>query len=377
MSRARDIADLSSVSARLDTLGATEGALSNKNVVINGGFQIFQRATAATTQTDNTIKTADRWIGFVSGGGAYTTQRSTGHLADTGHDTAWKIDVTTADTSIAAGDYYSVTQRLEAQHLQHFQYGTAAAKTLSLSFWVRATKTGTSCCFLTKNDSTQYNYVAEFTINASDTWEHKTITIEPNSNIKSASGAIANDSGNGMQLGFILAYGSNYTAGVNNSWNDSQDFATTNQVNHMDSTSNDFYITGVQLEVGGATDFEYRTFVDELKRCQRYFCRTYQYGTGTGTATSNGCISTSLSAAQAYASAGNWDLPTTMRTAPTVTVYSTATGTSGKLAADGTDGTGNATFVSQDRCFFYRANDSTGTAANVFLRAHATASAEL
>lgn len=253
----------------------SEGQLGNRNVVINGGFQIFQRATAATTQTDSSVKTADRWIGFVSGGGAYTTQKSTGHVAETGHDTAWKIDVTTADTSIAAADYYSFTQRLEAQNLQHFQYGTAAAKTLTLSFWVRATKTGTSCCFLTKNDNTQYNYVAEFTINASDTWEHKTITIEPNSDIKGTNGAIANDNGNGMQLGFILSYGSNYTGGVANAWNDSQDFATTNQVNHMDSTSNDFYITGVQLEAGGAgaTPFEHEPYETTLRKCERYHQR--------------------------------------------------------------------------------------------------------
>ena len=119
-----------------------------------------------------------------------------------------------------------------------------------------------------------YNYVAEYTINASDTWEHKTITIEPNSDIKAASGAIVNDNGLGMQVTFVLAYGSNYTAGVNNTWNDSADFATTNQINHMDSTSNDFYLTGVQLEVGDtATDFEHRSFGDELARCQRYYFR--------------------------------------------------------------------------------------------------------
>ena len=266
MSRQSELAELSRV--------YDKGTLSNRNVVINGGFQIFQRATAATAQTDGAYKTADRWIGFISGGGAYTTQKSTGHLADTGHDTALKMDVTTADTSLGTADYYSIVQRIEAQNLQHFQYGTAAAKTITLSFWVRATKTGTSCVTVAKNDSTQYNYVAEYTINASDTWEHKTITIEPNSDIKSASGAIVNDNGRGMQVIFILGYGSNYTGGTANAWNDSADFATTNQVNHMDSTSNDFYITGVQLEVGdSATPFEHRSYGDELARCQRYYYR--------------------------------------------------------------------------------------------------------
>ena len=264
MSKARELAELGAV--------YDSGALSNRNLIINGGFQVFQRATSATAQTDGAFLTADRWLGFVSGGGAYTTQKSTGNTGTISHDTAWKIDVTTADTSLAAGDYYSFTQRIEAQNLQHLAYGTSNAKTLTLSFWVRATKTGTSCICVTKNDNTQYNYVAEYTINASNTWEHKTITIEPDSNIKAANGAITNDNGRGMQVIFVLAYGSNYTAGTANAWNDSADFATTNQINHMDSTSNDFYITGVQLEVGTeATPFEHRSFGDELLRCSRYF----------------------------------------------------------------------------------------------------------
>ena len=311
MSKARELAELGAV--------YDSGALSNRNVVINGGFQLFQRATAATAQTDAAYKTADRWLGFVSGGGAYTTQKSTGHVADTGHDTALKLDVTTADTSLGTADYYSIVQKIEAQNLQHFQYGTAAAKTLTLSFWVRATKTGTSCVTVSKNDSTQYNYVAEFTINASDTWEHKTITIEPNSDIKAASGAIVNDNGLGMQVIFILGYGSNYTGGTANAWNDSADFATTNQVNHMDSTSNDFYITGVQLELGTeATPFEHRLYGDELARCKRYFERllvdvnssafALGYGEGTSQIRTPFKYETKRSnPSLAVSTAGNWE----------------------------------------------------------------------
>jgi hypothetical protein len=313
MSKARELAELGAV--------YDSGALSNRNVVINGGFQLFQRATAATAQTDSAYKTADRWLGFVSGGGAYTTQKSTGHVADTGHDTALKLDVTTADTSLGTADYYSIVQKIEAQNLQHFQYGTAAAKTLTLSFWVRATKTGTSCVTVTKNDSTQYNYVAEFTINASDTWEHKTITIEPNSDIKAASGAIVNDNGLGMQIVFILGYGSNYTGGVANAWNDSQDFATTNQVNHMDSTSNDFYITGVQLEVGTeATPFEHRSVGQELARCQRYY-HAYSNAGQTDALyfqSPYGTHSSSIDPPNTSLST-QYELPTTMRAQPTVT----------------------------------------------------------
>lgn len=367
MSRQSELAELSRI---YDT-----SALSHRNVVINGGFQIFQRATAATAQTDGAYKTADRWIGFVSGGGAYTTQKSTGHAADTGHDTAWKIDVTTADTSLGTADYYSIVQRIEAQNLQHFQYGTAAAKTITLSFWVRATKTGTSCVTVAKNDSTQYNYVAEFTINASDTWEHKTITIEPNSDIKSASGAIVNDNGRGMQVIFILGYGSNYTGGTANAWNDSADFATTNQVNHMDSTSNDFYITGIQLEVGdSATPFEHRSFSDELARCERYLFRTYEYGTTAGTATRTSCIGRYVDGTHNYAAV---QVPhNKMRAVPTVVVYSTSDGATGNLESDSGNKAVSTQNIGSSAGGFINVNNSS-VSTSQGLRCHVTLDAEL
>ena len=141
-----------------------------------------------------------------------------------------------------------------------------------------------------------------------------------------------------------------------------------------------FEITGVQLEVGDvATDFEHRSFGDELARCQRYYQKSYDYGTAVGTAnTPAGALMTSLSGSgQTYASAGNAKFPVQMRATPTMTVYSTQTGTSGKLAADATDGTGSATAISETGAMFFRVNDSSGTGANVFLRAQYTAEAEL
>ena len=258
MSRQSELAQLGRV---FDT-----GPLSNRNLIINGGMQVWQRATAATAAVNTSYTTVDRFLTFLSGGGAFTTEQSTGHLADTGHDTALKISVTTADTSIAAGDYYSFLQKIEAQNLQQLQYGTSSAKEMILSFWVRATKTGTQTIFLTKNDSTQYNFVQEYTINQSDTWEYKTIKIPA----LTASG-ITNDSGLGIQVGWILKYGSTYN-GTAGSWTTSSIFTTSNAVNNMDSTSNTFYLTGVQLEVGDtATPFEHRSYQDELLRCKRYF----------------------------------------------------------------------------------------------------------
>jgi len=254
--------------SRINEAGLNVTQYGNRNLIINGGMQVWQRGSAATAAVNSSYSTVDRFEFYLSGGGAYTTEKSTGHLADTGHDTALKISVTTADTSIASGDYYSFLQKIEAQNLQQLQYGTSSAKEMTLSFWVRATKTGTQTVFLTKNDATSYNFVQEYTINQSDTWEYKTIKIPA----LTASG-ITNDNGLGIQLGWILKYGSTYD-GTAGSWSTSSIFTTANAVNNMDSTSNTFYLTGVQLEVGDtATPFEHRSYGDELARCQRYFQR--------------------------------------------------------------------------------------------------------
>ena len=256
-------------------------SLAAKNFIINGGMQVWQRATAATAAVDGAYKTVDRFFNWVSGGGAYTTEKSTGHLATTGHENALKVAVTTADTSIASGDYYLIGHKIEAQNLQSLQYGSSSAKTITLSFWIRATKTGTHTLFVSKNDSTQYIYVAEYTISASDTWEHKTITIEPDSNIKSGAGAIVNDNGAGFTIGWILKEGSNYD-GTANAWQTAK-YTTSNQVNNMDSTSNTWYITGVVLNEGSKAETFKETYAETLAKCERYFQKLDFSGSHLGT----------------------------------------------------------------------------------------------
>tara|TARA_Y100000385_G_scaffold282187_1_gene336175 strand:- start:140 stop:1324 length:1185 start_codon:yes stop_codon:yes gene_type:complete len=233
----------------------------------NGGMTVAQRGSSATAAVNGSYSTVDRFKFFLNANG-YTTEQSTGHLADTGHDTALKISVTSADTSLALGDYYSFLQPIEAQDLQQLQYGTSSAKEMTLSFWVRATKAGAQAVFVTKDDNTRYNFVEEYTINQSDTWEYKTIAIPP-----LTASAIANDNDTGIRIGWILAYGSTYQTSTIGSWTTNVNaFSTANAVNNMDSTSNTFYLTGVQLEVGKvATPFEHRSYGEELALCQRYY----------------------------------------------------------------------------------------------------------
>jgi len=288
-----------SKAAELAALIGSQTALSNRNLVINGAMQCWQRATAATA-ANNTFTTVDRFRPDESTDGAYTTEQSTD--TPTGSGFSLKAQVTTADTSIAASQFALIQQTIEAQNCQSLEYGTSTAKSLTLSFFVKSSKTGIYTIVLRKVDTTAYHFVHEYTINSANTWEKKTITISPTAGsttfITSSGGAIANDNGQGLQINFNLAFGSTYNGGTSNAWSSNTNhYATSNQVNWMDSTSNNFYLTQVQLEVGEqATPFEHRSFADEFIRCQRYHQRftdvsNGRVGFGTKTSATNArCI---------------------------------------------------------------------------------------
>ena len=244
-----------------------------RNIVINGDMQIAQRGTSQASITTAGYYTLDRVRTAINNGGTWTQSQSTEVPSGQGFATSLKMDCTTADSSLSSGDYLHVQYPIEAQNLQYLNYGTDSAQTLTLSFWVRSNKTGTYCICLQKSDNTRYDYVAEYSISSADTWEKKTIIIAPDSNIKAAGGAIDNDSGEGFKLKFTLL--SSGRTGTNNTWNSSTPAdATSNQVNLADSTSNEWYVTGVQLEAGSvATDFEVVPYGQNLERCQRYYMR--------------------------------------------------------------------------------------------------------
>ena len=277
---------------RVDTIneatsgtGTTISKLTNpnqpfRNKIINGDFQIFQRGASAVTAPSSLTSyvSADRWLTQFSTDGAMTLEQSSLSLADkatTGVANALEIKCTTADTSIAAGQFALLLQSIEAQFLQDLGYGTNSAKTLTVSFYVKSNVTGTFCITVLKGDTTAAYLPIEYTINSADTWERKTITMSPNAGstslITGSGGVINNDNGVGIQLIFNLAMGSNFTGGTNNTWSTSTHFATSNQSNFLSSTSNNFHLTGVQLEVGEtATDFEHLPRDVQLDRCMRY-----------------------------------------------------------------------------------------------------------
>jgi len=300
MSKARGLADLGNV--------YDDGALSNRNLIINGAMQVAQRGASFTGLTNgSTGYTLDRWRWSEGGSPSFVTDVTQDTSAPDGFASSYKIAVTTAAPSLGANHSLRLMTRLEGQDLQQTAFGTSNAKNLTLSFWVKSNKTGTYIAWVYNGDAARHISKA-YTVDAADTWEYKTLTIDGDT----ISG-FTNDNGTSIQLEFVLAAGSDYTSGtLATTWQaDNLANRYVGNVNLVDSTSNYWQITGVQLEVGDtATPFEHRSFGDELQRCQRYY---QEVDRGSGII--------------AYASIAYISLPyiTTMRAAPSF-------GTTGPLA---------------------------------------------
>jgi len=366
--------------SRINEAGLNVNQYGNRNILINGSQIVSQRGTSTTLVNGQINFCTDRWHLYYAGFDNFAgtlTQESDG---PDGFANSLKITTTTAESAIASDEYAHLSQLVEAQNLQQLAYGTSAAKQLTLSFYVKSSITGTFACGIYKPDNTAQIHNLTYTIDAANTWERKTLTFAANT---LSGGAIDNNNGIGFYVNWHIAAGSSYKGGGSTSgwsayaqdkWADG---LGTDAV--MTTTNATFFLTGCQLEVGDtATDFEHRSFADELARCQRYFLRSYDYGTATGTATSVGAQSSTAAVSQTYASAGTYNFPVEMRATPTVTLYSTANAsTTGKVSADGTDGTGSASFVGTNSVFVLRSNDSTGVSANIIMKAHLTASSEL
>jgi hypothetical protein len=241
-----------------------------RNLIINGDMSIAQRGTSASSLTVGGYSTQDRWIRGMANAGTWTQSQDTDVPTGQGFAKSLKLDCTTASTPIAADGNLNIGMRFEGQMLQQLKYGTSNAESLTLSFWVKSTKTGTFYAEFYNFDDTRH-ISKSYTVNASDTWEKKTITFEGD-----IAGTITNDNTSSLYLLMWLAAGSNFTSGTHTGvWE-----ATVNanrlpgQVNCADSTSNNFYLTGVQLEVGtSASDFEFLPYDVNLQRCQRYYQR--------------------------------------------------------------------------------------------------------
>jgi len=255
-----------SKAAELAALIGSQTALSNRNLVINGAMNVAQRATSVSSVTSGGYKTCDRWNLFGTSFGTYTVSQSS--TSPDGFANSLKLDCTAADTSPAAGDHFGVQMKFEGQDLQQLQKGTSSAKSVTVSFFVRSNKTGTYTLELDDRDNTR-SFSKTYTISSANTWEHKTVTFAGDT-----TGALDDDNANSFQLSWWLMAGSNFTSGTfTTGWEarTNANRVSSSNVNLSDSTSNEWYMTGVQMEIGDVdTAFEHRSFGDTLLQCQRY-----------------------------------------------------------------------------------------------------------
>jgi hypothetical protein len=275
MSLARDIADLGAVTSRLDTVGATSGALSNRNLVINGAMQVAQRATSATGvgDTNGVYPTIDRYrfiIGDASAGRLTMTQEADGPV---GFANCLKLACTTADTSIAAGERLFLQHKIEAQNCQAIGKGKTGAKPFTVSFYVKANAAKTYGLEIFQSDHSRQ---CTKLFNVTTDWTRVELTFP--ADVDDGSSPIPNDNGEGLVLQFQLHAGSNFTSGTLNS-SAFADNVNANRAAGIDSffssTSNTFFLTGLQLEVGStATDFEHEDYGILMAKCQRYYMDT-------------------------------------------------------------------------------------------------------
>jgi len=251
-------------------LGTNTNQPNFRNIIINGDMSIAQRATSTASITSNGYHTVDRFQTVASSLGTWTQSQSTDVPTGQGFATSLKMDCTTADASPGASDELQIRQKIEGQNLQYLKKGTSSAESTTVSFWIKATKTGTNIVELFDNDNTR-QICKSFTISSSDTWEKKTLTFDGDT-----TGAFGNDNGASLFLVFWLGCGSNFNSGtLSTSWESGSNAnKAVGQVNHADSTSNDWYVTGVQFEVGtSASDFEFLPHDVNLQRCYRYCYR--------------------------------------------------------------------------------------------------------
>lgn len=236
-----------------------------RSLVINGDMRIAQRGTAAVTTAGYPV---DRWVQGFATGGAVSAQQSTAVTPD---DFGYSIacTVTTADASTDAADQWNIQQHIEGFNVERFLFGTANAKSVTVSFWVRGSVTGTYCMTLlgsSDGSTLDRSRVSEYTIDAANTWEYKTITVPGDTG-----GTWTTDNGRGLTVRFGLTAGANFQQATG-SWGTTNATGSANQTQLLETLNATWHVTGVQIEAGTVdTPFEHKDYASELARCQRYY----------------------------------------------------------------------------------------------------------
>ena len=300
MTKARQLADLGNA--------YDDGALSNRNIIINGAMKVAQRGTSFTSPISSTF-TLDRWKYEENTDNVVNVEQSSD--APAGFERSIKVTTTTAAGSVGSGDFAQLIYKTEGHDISRLAYGTSDAKTSTISFWVKSSVIGSFPFSLQNHDGTRV-FPVTYTVNSANTWEYKTITIAGDT----GGTWTTNNNTTGIRFTFLWISGSNFTGGVDGGgWAATTGFAnlTSSYTANLDVVNANFQITGVQLELGDtATPFEHKNVGQELLACQRYY---QQVDRGSGIAP--------------FSTAAYISLPyiTTMRAIPTF-------GTTGALAVN-------------------------------------------
>jgi hypothetical protein len=287
MPRSRELAELA-------TSYDSGGSLGFRNRIINGDMRIDQRNAGASVTPTTSSYTLDRWFAVANVSSKFSVQQNAGSVTPPAGFTNYLGITSLAATSLGASDYYLISQKIEGYNIADFGWGTAGAQTVTLSFWVRSSLTGTFGGVFT-NSAQNRSYPFTYTISAANTWEQKSVTVAGDT-----SGTWLTTNGTGLWLLFGLGVGSTFN-GTAGSWSGSTFLSATGATSVVGTNGATFYITGVQLEAGSvATPFERRDYGRELMMCQRY-CIVYggtsgyeRFGSGPAAATTYSFASLAL-----------------------------------------------------------------------------------
>jgi len=252
--------------------GATQGGINGfKNRLINSAMVIDQRNAGASvaTSSGSDVYTLDRWVAVYSATTKYTVQQNAGSVTPPTGFTNYAGITSTSAYSVPSGGYFAYVQRVEGYNVADLGWGAAGAASVTLSFWVRSSLTGTFGGSITNNAENR-SYPFSYTISAANTWEQKSVTIAGDT-----SGTWLTTNGTGLKIWLGLGVGSTYS-GTAGSWAGASYFSATGATSVVGTNGATFYITGVQLEKGStATSFDYRPYGTELALCQRYFVELF------------------------------------------------------------------------------------------------------
>jgi hypothetical protein len=317
MSRARELAEIA-------TAYDSGSPFSFRNRIINGQMVIDQRNAGASVTPADGQYTLDRWQARVSQSSKLTIQQNAGFVTPPVGYVNYLGVTSSSAYSVGSSDYFAVRQHIEGFNFADFGFGTANAQTVSISFWVRSSLTGTFGGSLNQGSGAR-SYPFSYTISSANTWENKTITIAGDTSSTYATGNTG-----AVILTFSLGAGSSQS-GTANSWQAANYYSATGATSVVGISGATFYITGVQLEKGStATSFDYRPYGTELALCQRYYSKSYATDTAPATATTVNAVIWLTETTSSYTNRFI-TFPVTMRSTPTFTAYSPATGTSGKM----------------------------------------------